>query len=213
MTKVETTIVRPRSSPWPADLPATSLVNIGCGPFYANGWTNVDVVHEPDHGINPDVVLTSIDRLPFPSSSVTAIYLGHVLEHIRWDDRLLPYLTELLRVLIPGGEVCVVGPDVNRAIAMWKRGNLDWFWLDATLEGAVAGPDDHPWDWDGCRHQWNCTEERVVLALGRAGFVDVQGVPMESARLDPYPVVSRVSWQCAALARKAVEAVERGGGG
>lgn len=204
MPEAQAQVVRPVSS-WPSDRGQGDplLVNIGCGPFRADAWTNVDVVTSPEHGIHPDVVLDSIDTLPFSTSTVAAIYLGHVLEHIRWDDRLIPYLTEILRVLQPGGEVCVVGPDVNRAIRMWHRRELDWFWVDACLEGAVAGPDDHPWDWDGCRHQWNCSEDRVVMALNRAGFTNVRGVPLDSIQLDRYPVVSRARWQCAALATKA----------
>lgn len=70
----------------------------------------------------------------------------------------------------------------------------------------ILAEDRHPYglnqrvNHDGGRHHWNCTAERVTLALRAAGFsaveVDIAHVP------DEWPVVSSVWWQCAVLAAK-----------
>lgn len=183
-------------------------VNVGCGNHYANGWTNLDVVKIPDAGINPDVV-GSIEDLPFGDGEVDFLYAGHCLEHLRiYPDangttQFDRGLREIARVLGPDGHAGFICPDVYRAIQWWKEGRAEWNLVDACLEGPDAGIDPET-AWDGCFHQWNCHEQRLLELVQRT-FPEAIAVPMSSSFLDPFPLVSRVTWQCAIVIRPAQE--------
>lgn len=202
----------------------TMRLNIGCGPHYAKGWTNVDVVSIPSADINPDVV-ASIDNLPFDDGSVELLYAGHCVEHLSILPTHLPpikigevavpampnqapigllsqfddAMREIARVLAADGQAAFVCPDVYRAIHWWKEGRAEWNLVDACLEGPDAGIDPAT-AWDGCFHQWNCHEQRLLEQVQRT-FPNAIAVPMESSFLDPFPMVSRVGWQCAVVIR------------
>jgi len=186
----------PRS--WPAPPTAGDLrLNIGCGEHYAPGWTNTDLIHHPVAGIRPDIITPVGEPLPFADGTASHIYVGHVLEHIPWDD-VHGFLLDIGRVATTGAIVCVVGPDVRRALNQWKAGNLnEATMLDAILENESSYQSAGMWP--GARHQWNCHEARVLLALDHAGLAG-RPVPIDSAELDPWPVVSRIGWQFAILA-------------
>lgn len=150
------------------------LLNIGCGPHHAAGWWNTDVV-ETDT-IRPDQVVDPGDPFPFDDASATQVYLGHVLEHVPWCD-VPHFLTEVRRVLAPGGWLMVVGPDALRTIDLYRDGRADRAQLLAVIEGTGAYLDHlgtyEPLRWGGDRHHWNCHEARVAEALESAGFEEV----------------------------------------
>lgn len=178
-------------------------VNIGCGPHRARKpWINVDRVYLPGE-IEPDVVNPSgwplglLDHVE--QHSVTHVYMGHVLEHVPWDD-VPTFLAGLHDLLAPDGQICVVGPDVYRAIKGYREGTVAWSLVVACLEGPNPQIDSLESAHDGARHQWNATEERVMQAVTAAGFVEVEAV--EPRMLDGvWPLVSPVGWQCAVTAR------------
>jgi hypothetical protein len=188
-------------------------LNLGSGPFPAEGWYNVDVSPQ----LHPDLV-HDFARDPFPMKDVDAIYCGHVLEHLWWSD-VRTALEHCLGALAVGAPLLVVGPDVLRAIECWNQGVIDWAELVTNLEHPSSGvnmlthdgaPGDHivPYKWedgaeeDGYRHRWNCTEERVWWAMEQVGFRDVHPVPLDSPLLDDWPVVSRTPTQCAVLGKR-----------
>jgi hypothetical protein len=180
-------------------------LNVGCGQHYAPGWHNVDVVCRPELGITPDQVVPARVRLDevFPAGGFDRVFLGHVLEHVPWGW-VPEFLAGVTRVLAPGGEVLVVGPDCFRVIERWRDGLEPWWLVVQCLEGDSSKPglgDESVWD--GARHHWNAHEQRVVDALETAGFVGVTGVPLGSELLNGWPVVLRVEWQCAVYGRVA----------
>lgn len=176
-------------------------LNLGCGPHRARApWINVDRVYVPGD-IEPDLILPSgrpADLLEhFERGTVTHVYMGHVLEHVRWED-CAEFLAELFPLLTDDGQVCVVGPDVQSAIEGFKSGIYPWSLVSACLEGSAPQIDGLDVWHDGARHQWNCTEERVVNALTVAGFASVE--PMRPRDLGgEWPLVSPVDWQCAVI--------------
>lgn len=181
-----------------------TFLNIGCGPFRApEPWINTDVVSIPGN-VEPDIVVDSwepgrvLDHGIEPYS-VERLYLGHVLEHVRWD-LVQQFLFECRALLIPGGRICVVGPDVNRNLQRWMAGLEPWDQVLAVLEDDVH-QQQTPAEWDGARHQWNCYEDRVVRALTAAGFTDVEAVPVTPEGLSGWPVVSYTQHQCAVVGR------------
>lgn len=185
-------------------------LNVGCGPWRApEPWINLDV-HRGD-GVEPDILVDDAARpcAGFADGSATHVYLGHVLEHVPWDE-LPGFLADIARVLEPGGQVCVVGPDVIRTIEGWRAGRESWELVVSTLEG----PDYFPADgghvmvdpgggWRYARHWWNCTEGRVAKLLADHGFAEVTPIALEPESLAGWPVVGYAPWQCAVRAVKA----------
>jgi len=180
-------------------------LNVGCGPHRApEPWINLDV-HEGD-GNYPDIVVEDASRpcAGWESDTVDRIYLGHVLEHIPVDE-LPGFLADIHRVLKPDGEIAVVGPDVFRTIKLWKEGTEPWTMIDSVLEGPdfyAESPATSSGGWRYARHWWNCHEERVVLILKEAGFVDVTPLSLDQRALRSWPVVGFAKWQCAVVASK-----------
>ena len=188
-------------------MPATTSdrvrLNLGCGPHRAPApWLNLDCVETDD--IRPDIIVDHEWPLKgWADGSVHEIYLGHVLEHVPWDD-LGRFLGEVRRVLAPDGRIAVVGPDVHRAIERFRQGGEPWSIVRACLEDGNPSPGLGPDPRPGGRHQWNCYEERVVKLLRAGGFSDVTPVPLPDgkAQLAGFPVVSFVGWQMAVIARR-----------
>lgn len=174
-------------------------VNIGCGPHYAKGWVNVDRVYTDD--IHPDIVNSTGRPSLIEVDDVEMIYLGHVLEHVRWEDVPM-FLSECRDLLNPGGQICVVGPDVWNTLRMWKAGQVPDSLMTAVLEGAHPQIDGVDVGHDGARHQWNATQDRVYRSLLTAGFRDVTAYPSMQHVPHHWPVVARPEWQSAVSAVK-----------
>lgn len=180
---------------------ASTWLNVGCGSFRApKPWWNIDVIETT--GIHPDQVVDAGDPLGgFATDSCERVYLGHVLEHVPWPE-VPAVLTEVRRVLQPGGRVAVVGPDVLRTIERYRSGSEPWDQVIAALEEEI----NYQWmcgvhdDWPQARHWWNCHEKRVIAALEAVGFADVRPVPITPEALDGWPVVAYTQHQCAVLA-------------
>lgn len=174
-------------------------VNVGCGPFPAPApWVNTDVIEEPDTGTRPDIVVTWDDPLPFPDGTLDAVYCGHVLEHVPWAD-VDGFLALVRAKLAPGGEIMVVGPDVVRTLQRWRDGDDPWELVESVLEHELSFQ-TAPVQWANARHHWNCREDRVVAALGRAGFEQVAALPVTPDALAGWPVVAFTQHQCAVRA-------------
>ena len=188
-------------------------LNVGCGPHYAEGWHNTDVVEVPGV-ITPDQIVDPADPFPFPDGSLTAVYCGHVLEHVPWGD-VPAWLADLQRAMAPGAELAVVGPDALRVLDRWKAGTEEWGKVAGIIEGVGAYVDywrdtlGYQWiGWDQDRHHWNCYEGRVVHALTECGFVDVTPHGTEDdgrlnrAKLAGWPLVDDSPCQFAVTCRK-----------
>jgi len=81
-------------------------LNLGCGPDYLEGWTNLD--GDPTVKAEIHCELDSRDvHIPVQKNSFDYIYASHILEHIWY----LPQLKrELVRILRPNGLIAVVVP-------------------------------------------------------------------------------------------------------
>lgn len=169
-------------------------LNWGVGPHYAEGFWNIDVTDN----VRCDQVVSRTDPFAgFADGSIDAIYAGHVLEHIPWAE-LPGQLREARRVLAPGGEMMIVGPDVYLTIERYRRGEEPWSIVEAVLES------DHNYqqrgeDWDGACHAWNYEAGRTVRLLEWCGFT-AQVWPLEPGTLAGWPVVSFAQWQSAVRA-------------
>jgi len=82
-------------------------LNLGCGDTYFAEWNNCDLL--------PRRYIESIDlrrSLPYADETFNAVYTAHLLEHLTPADgkRLI---TEMVRVLKPGGICRIVVPDLE----------------------------------------------------------------------------------------------------
>lgn len=170
-------------------------LNLGSGDRPQPDWTNVDNAACP-YPRDETVDLTG--PLPWPEGSVSHAYLGHVLEHLPLSACAL-LLERLLPCMAPGGQVMVVGPDINRAQGMAEAGVLE-----VTMESLRHG--GHRWPGD--EHHWECTPAILAGLLDTAGWTEVTEIPF--ADVDPmWPVADRgPQWQCAVTAHRRREAAD-----
>jgi len=170
-------------------------VNLGCGGMPVAGWTNLDVT---DIGsISPDIIVPPLGPWPFESDSVTRVYAGHSLEHTVWED--LPILlAEIHRVLVPGGGLMIVGPDVFRMAE--QLGIRNWLTMVGMESDESGQPDGN--EWAEARHHWNCHEERLVRLLNANNFRQVEAVALTDLIPRGWPLFADPTWQCAALGIK-----------
>lgn len=191
-------------------------LNVGCGTHYFKGWVNSDVV-DNDYA-SPDVLVAPGEPYPFEDDTFDAVYMGHVLEHIDWDD-VFTFLQDINRIAKPGAPILAVGPDVYRTIQRWSAGQEPWSMIESVLENqdvyggylSLSGLTDSS-HWRGASHHWNCHEARLLEAM-KLVFADVRSVTNEipcdtagRAWYDPsthitWPVVGYWYWQCAIMGR------------
>jgi hypothetical protein len=165
-------------------------LNVGCGHFYAPGWFNIDAVETEE--IRPDLVVVPGQGLPEEIQGVESVYLGHVLEHMPYEE-IPAMLGAIWERCIPGDTFAAVGPDCNKGEKMHARGELDAELLSRLYETPGEGP------WVGHHHLWDCTEERMVAAIRESGVLSCEPVAPSSDKLNRFPLVSNVAWQCAAV--------------
>ena len=134
-------------------------INLGCGRYPLEGYTNVDAMAE-------EADLLCDAWFLEPPSPVAEVRMDHFLEHVAWGQ--VPYLLKRVRRwLRPGGLVVVEVPDMA---AIFERGTVgDW-------QRYVYGSQQH----EGEYHRSGWTALTLKLAIERAGFVEVKVWPLIS---------------------------------
>lgn len=110
------------------------LLNIGCGATYHPEWVNIDVEPVSKEVLRHDVTTTP---LPFEDSCFDACYCSHVLEHLSGDDAK-HLLSEIYRVLKPGGVIRIVVPDLEGVVRVYL----------STLEQVLSAPEEAEFSYD-----------------------------------------------------------------
>ena len=146
---------------------AVRRLNWGCGTSPDPGWINSDIKEDPAVDIACDI----LDGLPLESDSIDYAVSIHALPELRLPD-LVPALTELRRVLVPGGVLRLALPDLDRAIRAYLDGDRDYFLIpdsDARTPGAKLVTQML---WYGYSKSL-FTEDFVCELLERAGFREI----------------------------------------
>lgn len=164
-------------------------LNVGCGNHYVQGWTNMDV--DQNDQVKPDIQASLLDPLPAEIQGVTHVYLGHVLEHLPFFQ-IAAALTKLWERCVPSAQIAIVGPDCDKAREMDRRAQLWGIALNDILHGAGR--------WKNDVHLWESTPSRLTKLLERSGVHSARVVDINDIALNPFPVTSRVAWQCAVVA-------------
>jgi predicted SAM-dependent methyltransferase len=119
-----------------------------------------------------------VRSIGFEDGTLDGVELYHVLEHLFPDDAHRA-LSEIWRVLKPGGELAIAVPDMTLCAQAVLSGDM------AILDN-IYSPSEEPAQ---C-HRWGYTEQTLRLALGGAGFVDIVRQPSHPD--DPHEMRFRV---------------------
>lgn len=152
----------------------------GCGPITPYGWVNSDLQAGP--GI--DVVADIRAGLPLPDDSFDYVVSIHALPELAYSD-LDRALSELRRVLKPGGVLRLALPDLDKAIAAYTAGDIDYFLIPDEVVKSLAGKMIVQLLWYG-RSRSMFTVEFATELLTRTGFSSIQKYPFRQTG-SPHP--------------------------
>lgn len=154
-------------------------VHIGCGGHHLPGWINLDNYPAP-------LAINLAWGLPLPDSSTRYVFVSHLLEHLFHPLQSHRLLSEILRVLQPGGVARLVVPDIEQCInayvnndaAFFADRRKHWNWLpedmtrlESFLAYAGVGPTpEHLFE----HHKFGYDFETIKRCLERAGFVNIK---------------------------------------
>lgn len=93
-------------------------LEIGSGPKKRSGWLTLDYCK------GADVFWNLTHPLPFPDNCFNEIYSSHVLEHFK-HQQLIQLLSELHRVLKPGGKMLISVPNINLYISAYLNNSRE----------------------------------------------------------------------------------------
>ena len=113
---------------------AVRRLNWGCGHRGEPGWINSDQKDGPGIDLSCDIR----EGLPLDDGSIDYAVSIHALPEVPYPE-LGAVLSELRRVLKPGGVLRLALPDLDRGIAAYQRGDRDYFLIpdeDARSIGA-----------------------------------------------------------------------------
>jgi predicted SAM-dependent methyltransferase len=155
-------------------------LQVGAGPTRLPGWLNSDL-------ISGDIQLDVGRRLPLPDASFSYAFGEHLIEHMAPATGEL-MMSELRRVLRPGGVLRLTTPDLKKVIAIYEDRNPEISRDDYSqyLGGLTGKQYDQPCEvlndylrlWG---HRYVYDEEDLTARLLAAGFAEVVRVqPGES---------------------------------
>ena len=149
------------------DRPVRRL-NWGCGTSPEPGWINSDIKEGPRIDVPGDVLA----GLPLDDETFDYVVSIHALPELPLDAQV-PALTELRRVLRPGGVLRLALPDLLKGVDAYRRGDRDYFLVpdeDARSPGAKFITQML---WYGYSKSL-FTHDFVVELLERAGFREIR---------------------------------------
>lgn len=151
--------------------PQHPLLQIGSGTNVLDGFDNIDF-YLARHGTKRHVGHDLRRPLPYADESFAGVYSEHTLEHL-YPDEALALLSEVHRVLKPGGVFRCSVPDLRKYVDFYEGRPVDGCF------GAMFG--------SGCEAFWNLTQNHhhrsvwdaamLQQQLQRRGFTDVREQP------------------------------------
>ncbi len=131
------------------------------------GWTLLNA--QPRPGV--DVVGLVTDLSMFADGSVTQIYASHVYQHLGMRQELSKALSEVSRVLKPGGTLCVAVPDLEILMKLLITPKLPIEQVQY-LQMMICGGQIDEYDF----HKCGFTFDLLGSCLDSHGFCDIQRV-------------------------------------
>jgi predicted SAM-dependent methyltransferase len=151
----------------PEQAPQVRRLNWGCGSWPEPGWINSDIKDGPGIDISCDIR----KGLPLEEDSLDYAVSIHALPEIQYGD-LVSVLTELRRVLKPGGVLRLALPDLDKGIQAYLEKDRDYFLVPDEHAKSIGGKLVTQLLWYG----WSktlFTYDFVEELLGSAGFAEI----------------------------------------
>lgn len=185
-------------------------INIGCGQTPTHGWYNYDnsfsirIARYPilakllmslgilnkhqmgyiEYVLNNNILWADATKcIPVPDESIDVIYTSHMIEHLDRDEVKL-FLSEAYRVLVHGGIIRVVVPDIKKQVSIYNENNdadvlIDHMYLSKSKNKTLlskfiylfVGDRHHKWMYDGAS---------LARLLSSAGFMSCTVQPAGS---------------------------------
>lgn len=122
----------------------------------------------------------------FPDQSFEAVYSSHLLEHLH-PDVAEQCLSEILRVLIPGGVLRIAVPDLDSMVERYDPANPDEFlWGVYQGRGARAKR--------SARHWWHYNAVSLEALLRRLGYAEVRRCEFRQGRCPDLERIETRRW-------------------
>ncbi len=155
------------------------LINAGCGLNVIKGYKNIDNFYteeeirsnkESNFEEGAEYEVMDILHMTYPDNYADGLELQQVIEHFSAEETI-PLLTEIFRVLKPGGYLNIGCPSFNGLCSNWiatelrNRENFDYnkfFFLNQEFYGIQTQAGEF--------HKCAMTPDYVAHCLGRAGF-------------------------------------------
>jgi predicted SAM-dependent methyltransferase len=144
-------------------------LNWGCGGRGEPGWINSDIKSGPRVEHCCDIR----HGLPLEEGSVDYAVSVHALQEIPFAD-VVPVLSELRRVLKPGGVLRLVLPDLEKGIRAYQRGDREYFLVPDEDAKCLSGKFVIQMLWYGYSRTL-FTADFIEEMLRNAGFGQVRG--------------------------------------
>jgi SAM-dependent methyltransferase len=163
-------------------------LQLGCGTRPIDGWLNSDFSPRTREAVRID----ARQPLPFADDTFAHVYSEHMIEHLdhREGERLL---SEIRRVLRPGGRLRVSTPDLGRLLALFRppaeRSDDERRYIELIIDRHVDGVDpgvanpvyvlnNNVRDWG---HRFLYDEPTLRAALRHAGFEHIERFDLQAS--------------------------------
>jgi predicted SAM-dependent methyltransferase len=157
-------------------------LNWGCGEWAERGWINADI----KEGARVDIVGDIRDGLPLDSDSIDYAVSIHSLPEIPFTE-IVPTLTELRRVLKPGGVLRLALPDLDKGIDAYHRKDKEYFKVPDSDAESMGAKFVTQMVWYGYSRSL-FTHEFIEEQLQKAGFSRVDHCSFKQTA-SPYPAI------------------------
>lgn len=157
-------------------------LNWGCGDWTIDGWINADI----KKGDGVDIVGDIRKGLPLDSDSIDYAVSIHSLPEIPFTE-LVRTLTELRRVLKPGGILRLALPDLDKGIEAYHRRDSSYFKVPDEDAKTVGAKFVTQMVWYGYSRSL-FTHEFIEEKLLEAGFAGVQHCTFKQTA-SPHPEI------------------------
>ena len=157
-------------------------LNIGCGSDRNEGWFGIDFI-SPLADLQYDVAY----GLPFADRSCRLIFAEHVFEH--FDRRTLRFvLQECLRILVPGGSIRLIVPNLRAYIDAYNQNDGRFSAAAYTTQGHLESYELMNDVFYVTTHRWIHDFDSMRSELRRAGFVDIEQMDQHITRCPEFSI-------------------------
>ena len=161
-------------------------VNLGSGKKYVSGFINI----EGNLFYKKDIWLDIRNGLPFPDNSVDGLYACHLFEHF-YVSELVRILSEIYRILKPGGGVRILVPSLEDAIEAYLSKREEWFTDFPNTYVSLGGKFSNFMLCDG-QHKSVFDDSFLEELLGKTGFSNMRKQGVRSSNVFPQEILEKI---------------------